>query len=192
MENKEQQPQQPDVGQKMDEMLQQPAESAQATTPMQPMNGAANGTTSGAKVKKKKNVPAIVLSVLAILAIGVGVFFGIQYFGEKERADKLAQQDTTTVATTESAEETKSEEEKTTNTEVSYGFDASKIKNGVNGTEYSLIDVKFMGNGVGVSLSKDQRQVKVSLNERFLNEQGYNVSDAKAYKELAEEFKAKL
>lgn len=175
MENN-QQPQ-PNMQQQMDQMLQQQGQ-AQPVQPMQPMNGPA-------KKKKKCNVPAIVLGVVAVLGVGAGVYFGMQYFGEKDRADRLAKQNTTVATTTETAETPGEGTAEVASSQVSYGFDASKIKNSTNGEIYQLL-VDSGQDGVGGSLSKDGKTLTLSFSSGRLQEVGFtnyrdfaNLNDSK-------------
>lgn len=151
---KNQQSQQPNIQQQMDQVLQQPGQ-AQPVQPMQPMNGPA-------KKKKKCNVPALVLAVVAVLGVGAGAYFGVQYFGEKDRADKLAQQNAT-VATAETTETESGEVAEAASNQASYGFDIGKIANGAS-DRYTLWD-----NAVGIELSLDTKQ-QDTLNLAFLND----------------------
>ena len=152
MENN-QQPQ-PNMQQQMDQMLQQQGQ-AQPVQPMQPMNGPAK------KKKKKCNVPAIVLGVVAVLGVGAGVYFGMQYFGEKDRADRLAKQNTTVATTTETAETPSEGTAEVASSQVSYGFDSEKIVN--KSDSDSLYTIRVEEVGVGGSLSEDGKTLALDF-----------------------------
>ena len=121
--------------------------------------------------KKRCNKPAIILGIVAVLGIGAAAYFGIQYFGEKDRADKLAAQ--TTAQPTDEMEQTDGSKDKVADGAVKYWFDTSKIVNSKDGDtlrgdvwgDYLLYD-SFLG--IELSLYTSSQNV---LELTFLNEE---------------------
>lgn len=113
-------------------------EKADQTQPVAPI------ATPNTKSKSSKNVPAIALGITTALGLGAAAFFGVQYFNQKNLSAQCSSSTPTcqTPATTESTE-SNSDTSTPTATNITLGFDGTKVVNG--NSKYTLRDSSFRG-----------------------------------------------